>query len=305
MPELDRQHRGQERAGHPGQLEQHLVAHEDPPQRPLRRVALHQALEREPSELGGGAGDEREHGEHGQRVPLERDARAEAGAQDARDHHRLLADRAREPRRHHVGQEPAGDRRAGQHREPPRGLPASPQAERHQEEQEPARRAHPHRADRGQRERGDPATRAHRPAGSRSPWAGAAAGSAPPTPRMRRRPDTWARRPEELQEREPERRRPDRTAHGDPAQAGVRLHQPLVGIGVGHREAVLRDRVHLRRDEQGERQREQRAASRPAARRSRRPRPGPARRRARSSGGARPGPAGSPAAARRARAATS
>ncbi len=233
MPEVDRQQRGDERAAHPRQLEHHLVADEHPSLRALgRRVALHQALERQPAELGGRARDERV--DHEQRQPehLEREQRAD----------RAHGERTRPPPppracpseagRDHVGQESTGHPSTAEHREPPGRLSRIAERERQQEQQEPARR-------RASRPRRSPATADGAPCPRRPVWI---AGSARAAPRRRvrearsqtcrdgvdqRREIERRGRVHCLQAKIAERQRRERARDRDPAEPGVRPHQTL------------------------------------------------------------------------------
>ena len=63
--------------------------------------------------------------------------------------------------------------------------------------------------------------------------------------------------PEGLQRQEANRRRPDRTRDGDPAEPRVRAHQALLPRGVRHREPVLHEPVDLRQDEHQQDDREE------------------------------------------------
>src|SRR5687768_18370109 len=54
--EVDRQHRGDEGAGDPGELEDHLVPDEHAAVRPAGREALHQALDRKSTRLNSSHG---------------------------------------------------------------------------------------------------------------------------------------------------------------------------------------------------------------------------------------------------------
>jgi hypothetical protein len=74
-----------------------------------------------------------------------------------------------------------------------------------------------------------------------------------------------ALRSPDLEDQVPERRHRDRSGHRDPAQPRVRPHEPFFLGRVRHREAVLRDGMHLGQHQQDQRPRED--LPRPEARR--------------------------------------
>ncbi len=251
-PEVDRQQRRRERTRHPRELEHHLVAHEHPALRARRGVALHQALEREPAELGGRPRDEREDREQRQpeaartRAPRRCTPRSPQATTTASS--RVVRAAAARPRR----------RRTCRARPPPRG----PRTSRRRRPRRAARtragtagtrspRACPPRRSPG------PRARARRPASdppaARRLAAGCGRVRQPQGEQRRDRVDDRGR----SVDRPPATHRDvmapnakgaaeERADRGDPAEPRVRPHQPLAGAGVRHREPVLRDRVHLR-----------------------------------------------------------
>src|SRR5438034_3913689 len=139
LPESERQHRGDQRAEHPRELEHHLVPNEHAAVRSSRRELLHEALEREATQLARGPGDQRERGEDRQGERDEREECSDPCGDDARHHHRFLSQRDGEPRCEHVAEEAAQGGPARQHREPVRRLAAAAKGEGDGEQQEPVR----------------------------------------------------------------------------------------------------------------------------------------------------------------------
>ena len=110
--EVDRQQGGEQRTPDPGELEHHLVAHEDPAECAGGSVSLHQALEREASELGRGAQQQADDREHRQGERHERE-HAPRSPPRSRTRRRPTSSRTRlrQARGEHVAEEPADQRR--------------------------------------------------------------------------------------------------------------------------------------------------------------------------------------------------